>query len=161
MAHLRSSPECLHEKRVEQEEVVDSIEIRDDRPLTKQLRAAARSGKGTFLLMTFKEVFDNIAAGERAGYPCSPWLAVGRPAVWPASIVSPYATSGRPPADGLSTRLRACLFRRGRPARGLQRRPVLQGRGGTRLQAGRAVAGGAGAGGVGAAAARLPNWKLR
>lgn len=34
-------------------------------PLTKQLRAAARSGKGKFLLMTFKEVFDNITAGER------------------------------------------------------------------------------------------------
>ncbi|KAI7844481.1 hypothetical protein COHA_001941 [Chlorella ohadii] len=54
--------ECLHEKRVEQEEVVESIEIRDDKPLTKQLRAAARSGKGKFLLMTFKEVFDNITA---------------------------------------------------------------------------------------------------
>ena len=30
---------------------MESIEIRDDRPLTKQLRAAARSGKGAFLLM--------------------------------------------------------------------------------------------------------------
>jgi hypothetical protein len=55
---------------VEQEEVVESIEIRDDRPLTKQLRAAARSGKGTFLLMTFKEVFDNITPGGwMAGLP--------------------------------------------------------------------------------------------
>jgi arginine decarboxylase len=57
-----NTPECLHEKRVEQEEVVESIEIRDDKPLTKQLRAAARSGKGKFLLMTFKEVYDNITA---------------------------------------------------------------------------------------------------
>lgn len=56
-------PECLEEKREEQEEVVESIEFRDDKPLTKQLRAAARSGKGTFLLMTFKEVFENITAG--------------------------------------------------------------------------------------------------
>ena len=40
-------------------------------PLTKQLRAAARSGKGKFLLMTFKEVFDNITAGERGSVgPC-------------------------------------------------------------------------------------------
>ncbi|KAI3425248.1 hypothetical protein D9Q98_009016 [Chlorella vulgaris] len=59
-------PECLSEQRVEQEEVVESIEIRDDRPLTKQLRAAARSGKGTFLLMTFKEVFENISADASA-----------------------------------------------------------------------------------------------
>lgn len=43
---------------------MESIEFRDDKPLTKQLRAAARSGKGTFLLMTFKEVFENITAGE-------------------------------------------------------------------------------------------------
>jgi arginine decarboxylase-like protein len=48
------------EKREEQEECVESIEIREDRTLTKQLRAAAASGKGTFLLMTFKEVLDNI-----------------------------------------------------------------------------------------------------
>ena len=48
--------------------MVESIEIRDDRPLTKQLRAAARSGKGTFLLMTFKEVFDNITPGEWVGW---------------------------------------------------------------------------------------------
>lgn len=37
-------------------------------PLTKQLRAAARSGKGTFLLMTFKEVFDNIVPGGCCGW---------------------------------------------------------------------------------------------
>ena len=46
-------------------QVVESIELHDDRPLTKQLRQAARSGKGTFLLMTFKEVFDNIVPGKR------------------------------------------------------------------------------------------------
>lgn len=89
------SPECLHEKRVEQEEVVDSIEIRDDRPLTKQLRAAARSGKGTFLLMTFKEVFDNIHAGEeppaagharqlcRSGSACCWWVPNSYGSTWP------------------------------------------------------------------------------
>ncbi|KAL4430340.1 hypothetical protein ABPG77_002146 [Micractinium sp. CCAP 211/92] len=61
-----TTPECLEEKREEQEEVVESIEFRDDKPLTKQLRAAARSGKGTFLLMTFKEVFENITADASA-----------------------------------------------------------------------------------------------
>lgn len=41
-------------------------------PLTKQLRAAARSGKGAFLLMTFKDVYNNIAPGEAKGSTCLP-----------------------------------------------------------------------------------------
>lgn len=58
-------PDCevlKRAKRDKQDEVVDSIEIRDDKPLTKQLRAAAADGRGRFLLTTFKEVYDNISA---------------------------------------------------------------------------------------------------
>lgn len=40
---LRRSPECLHEKRVEQEEVVESIEIRDDK-VRRLLRVICMSG---------------------------------------------------------------------------------------------------------------------
>lgn len=56
-------PVRCEELREEEEEVVDSVEFSLDRPLTKQLKAAASRGKGRYLLTTFKEVFDNITAG--------------------------------------------------------------------------------------------------
>ncbi|KFM25670.1 Biosynthetic arginine decarboxylase [Auxenochlorella protothecoides] len=55
-------PVRCEELREEEEEVVDSVEFSLDRPLTKQLKAAASRGKGRYLLTTFKEVFDNITA---------------------------------------------------------------------------------------------------
>ncbi len=55
-----SRPECKVVMREEEEEVVDSVEIRDDHTMTRQLRAAARNGKGRFLLLTFKEVRESL-----------------------------------------------------------------------------------------------------
>ena len=55
-------PTEADELRCEEEEVVDSVELDAGAPLTGQLRAAARRGKGRFLLTTFKEVLDSISA---------------------------------------------------------------------------------------------------
>ena len=141
---LRCSPECLAEKRVEQEEVVESIELRDDKPMTKQLRQAARSGKGSFLLLTFKEVFDNISAGKgwagwglcvagraecmqtNAGIPCPG--ACGSPLAH-----APRAHTRTDPPPLRRTAPLHCARRRERPAGGVQRRLVLQGRGAYRI----------------------------
>ena len=45
-----------------------------DQPIgTMVLVQAARHGKGNFLLMTFKEVFENISAGGLVGTKCAGW----------------------------------------------------------------------------------------
>ncbi len=129
---------------------MDSIEIRDARPLTKQLRAAARSGKGTFLLMTFKEVYDNITPGElrtllvnvlqaNSRLPNFIWWQLrdleGGVEVLACSRVT--CSNFGVPLICFSYLPRCFAFlpprRRQRPARGIQRRLLLQRRCGASL----------------------------